>query len=137
MIVYIFGFLVANIFYFKSFDMYLILLVFMIIYPLIPILNYRQNAKHIKERFLKVYGEETDMSLDFKDDKIIYIYNQAESKYTMFYDEIKHVLKVKNYLIIKDIYKSYIYIPLDEITNDELDNIINLLKNKQKKIIIK
>lgn len=134
MIIYVLSFLCANIFYFKSVDIYIMLLVFIVIYPFIAILKYRKNVKYIKERFLKVYGIETDMTIDFKDDKIIYIYNKTESKYTMFYEEVKEIVKTKNYLIIKDKYKSYIYIPLEEITNIELDEILNFFKNKQIKI---
>jgi hypothetical protein len=84
-----------------------------------------------------MYGNETDMTITFEEDKILYIYNQTNSKYTMFFDEVKKIQIIKDFLYIFDKYKSYIYIPLQEISKEQKEQIINYLKEKKTKLIIK
>lgn len=137
LIIYFLSFLLANIFYFKTLDIYIILIVFFIAILSIIIYKKKRNLKCIKERFSKMYGNETDMTITFEEDKILYIYNQTNSKYTMFFDEVKKIQIIKDFLYIFDKYKSYIYIPLQEISREQKEQIINYLKEKKTKLIIK
>ena len=137
LIIYFLSFLLANIFYFKTLDIYIILFVFFIAILSIIIYKKKRNLKYIKERFSKMYGNETDMTITFEEDRILYIYNQTNSKYTMFFDEVKKIQIIKDFLYIFDKYKSYIYIPLQEISKEQKEQIINYLKEKKTKLIIK
>lgn len=125
---------IAYIIVYKEIEISIFLSVFTITLLIVQIYKGKRAIKLSKERFERSFGNEVERTIEFKEDKLIYKNNKNENTFPFEYESITIIEISKNYIIIKNKYKEWVYINRNNITNEEYNNILNIFKNKNIKI---
>lgn len=125
---------IAYIVVYKEIEISIFLSVFTITLLIVQIYKGRRAIKLSKERFERSFGNEVERTIEFKEDKLIYKNNKNENTFPFEYKAITIIEISKNYMIIKNKYKEWVYINRNNITNEEYNDILNIFKNKSIKI---
>lgn len=128
------GYLLADIFVFHFLGVFKLLFIALIISYIIIFIKRNKNLKLQEERYLKIYGKQTERTFLFEDTEIIVSNSSNENKIKVSYDEIKTVKEYKEYIVIIDKYKYINYMKKSELTEQLKKDIYNLLNSKNVKV---
>lgn len=132
--VYLLIIAIAYIVVYKKIEISFFLSVLTITLLIVQIYKGRRAIKLSKERFERSFGNEVERTIEFNEDKLIYKNNKNENTFPFEYEAITIIEISKNYMIIKNKYKEWVYINRNNITNEEYNDILNIFKNKNIKI---
>lgn len=127
-------YLLADIFIFKFLGVFKLFFIALIISYIIIFIKRKKNLKLQEERFLKIYGNETERTFLFEDTEIIVSNSSNENKIKVAYDEIQKVKEYKEYIVIIDKYKYINYMKKSRLTLEQQKDIYDLLNKKNVKI---
>ena len=124
----------ADLIFFRVLGIFQIIFVSLIISYIIIFIKRKKNINLQENRYIKIYGEETERTFSFEDTEIIVSNSSNENKVKVSYEEIQKVRDYKEYIVIIDKYKYINYMKKSKLSEEQKQDIYNMLISKNVKI---
>lgn len=105
-------------------------LVAIVLITTLDVIKTKKRNKVIRDKFNYLYNGEAFYTTTFDDDKLTILNDKNDNTYTLTYEKIKKIKITKEYIFILSTFKEYVFIKKSNITLDEYNSIIKLLKEK-------